>query len=161
LLGLLFTDEKATRIVREDLPMPMPKKITARVLKIIPTLIERGMSPAEIAARVGCTSGTLRVACSKAKISLRKRESDQARPSYDTPQLRPSYGTLQQRTHHWLLLKLPEMAGGKLRQEAGKRGLAVGTFASMLLEVIAQDNLYEAVLDEGEAHRPPTGLRNY
>jgi hypothetical protein len=152
LLGLLFTDEKATRIVREDLPMPMPKKITARVLKIIPTLIERGMSPAEIAARVGCTSGTLRVACSKAKISLRKRESDQARPSY---------GTLQQRTHHWLLLKLPEMAGGKLRQEAGKRGLAVGTFASMLLEVIAQDNLYEAVLDEGEAHRPPTGLRNY
>jgi len=49
-----------------------PKKITAAVLKKIPTLIERGISPAEIAVRVGCTSGTLRVVCSKAKISLRK-----------------------------------------------------------------------------------------
>jgi len=44
------------------------------------------------------------------------------------------------------------MIGG-LQREAGKRGLAVATFVSMLLKVIDQDNLYDAVLDEREDHR--------
>ena len=62
--------------------MPRQKKITAAVLEQIPSLIERGISPVEIAARVGCTSGTLRVVCSKAKISLRKSERDKpAKPA--------------------------------------------------------------------------------
>ena len=38
-----------------------------------------------------------------------------------------------------------------LQQEASKRRLTVATFASMLLEMIAQDNLYDAVLDEPKA----------
>jgi hypothetical protein len=45
----------------------------------------------------------------------------------------------------------------KLQQEAGKRGLTVETFASQLLEVIVRDNLYDAVLDERDAH--PTRRR--
>ena len=123
--------------------MPRQKKITAAVLKTIPTLIERGISPAEIAAKLGCTSGTLRVVCSKAKISLRKRQSGKHRPSSDT---------LPERTHH-AAIPLPETAVGKLRQEAVKRGLPVATFASMLLKIIAQDNLYDAVLDEPKARK--------
>ena len=124
--------------------MPKQKKITATVLEQIPTLIERGINPDEIAARVGCTLGTLRVVCSKAKISLRKVRRGKRCPS---SQIAP------ERTHHaTIALNLPEMAIGKLRQEAGKRGLVVATLTSMLLEMIAQDNLYDAVLDEREAH---------
>ena len=111
--------------------MPRQKKITAAVLEQIPSLIERGISPDEIAARVGCTSGTLRVVCSKAKISLRKKKSD-----------KPT-----------IPVALPGAMIGMFQREAGKRGLAVEAFASMLLKVIAQDNLYDAVLDERETHR--------
>jgi len=119
--------------------VPRQKKITAAVLEQIPSLIERGISPDEIAARVGCTSGTLRVVCSKAKISLRKSERDKpAKPA---------------RNHHATIpISLPRAMIGMFQREAGKRGLAVATFASVLLKVIAQDNLYDAVLDEREAH---------
>ena len=120
--------------------MSRPKKITAAVLKKIPTLIERGISPDEIAARVGCTSGTLRVVCSKAKISLRKGENGKLHPfSYSAPE----------RTHPAAIpVGLPGAMIGRLQQEAGKRGLAVSTLASMLLRVIVKDNLYDAVLDD-------------
>ena len=110
--------------------MPRQKKITAAVLEQIPSLIERGISPDETAARVGCTSGTLRVVCSKAKISLRKKKSD-----------KPT-----------IPVALPGAMIGMFQREAGVRGLEVATFASMLLKVIAQDNLYDAVLDELEIH---------
>ena len=122
--------------------MSKQKKFTAAVLEQIPTLIERGISVGEIADRIGCTRGSLRVVCSKAKISLRRTDGDKLRLLSDSG-----------RPHHAAIpFKLPEMAMGKLRREAGKRGLAVATLASMLLEVIAQDNLYDAVLDEREAH---------
>ena len=115
--------------------MARQKKITAAVLEQIPRLIERGISPDEIAARVGCTSGTLRVVCSKANISLRKTE-----------RYKPG-------NHHAAIpVDLPGAMIGMFQREAGKRGLAVEAFASMLLKVIAQDNLYEAVLDEREDH---------
>jgi hypothetical protein len=128
----------------ESPQVPKPKKITAAVLEQIPTLIKRGISPAEIAARVGCTSGTLRVACSKAKISLRKGDGDKLRSLSDSA---------TNTTHHAAIpLNLPEIATAKLRHQAGKRGLAVATLASLLLEVIAQDNLYDAVLDDRETH---------
>jgi predicted DNA binding CopG/RHH family protein len=84
------------------------------------------------------------VVCSKAKISLRKRESGKHRPSFDI---------LLERTHHAIPLKLPETAVRRLRQEAVKRGLPVATFVSMLLKMITQDNLYDAVLDEPKAGR--------
>jgi len=124
--------------------LPKQKKITAAVLEQIPTLIGRGVSPGEIADSIGCTRGTLRVVCSKAKISLRKSDSGKLRPRSDSA---------PENIHHATIpLKLPEMVAGRLRREAGKRGLAVATLASMLLEVIAQDNLYDAVLDEREVH---------
>jgi hypothetical protein len=125
-----------------------PKKITAAVLERISTLIERGISPDEIAISIGCTRGTLYVVCSKAKISLRKSGSQKLLPLSDTP---------PERTHHTAIpFKLPETTVGRLRHEADKRGLAAGTLAAMLLEMIAQDNLYDAVLDEREAD---TGAR--
>jgi len=83
--------------------------------------------------------------CSKAKISLRKRESGKNRSLSDA---RP------ERTHRAAIpLKLPKTAVGRLQQEAAKRGLPVATFASMLLKIIAQDNLYDAVLDKPKARK--------
>ena len=122
--------------------MPRQKKITAAVLERIRPLVERGISPNEIASKIGCTLGTLRVVCSKAKISLRKGRSDKRAPRPDS----------QRRDHAAISLNIPEMAAGVLRREAGKRGLEAATLASMLLEMIAGDNLYDAVLDEREAH---------
>jgi hypothetical protein len=116
--------------------VPRQKKITAVVLEQIPTLIKAGISSGEIADRIGCTLGTLRVVCSKAKISLRKSESDKP-----------------DRNHHAdIPVALPGAMIAMFQREAGKRGLAVEAFVSMLLKVIAQDNLYEAVLDEREDH---------
>ena len=125
--------------------MSRPKKITAAVLKQIPTLIERGVGPDEIAARLGCTGGTLRVACSKAKISLRKGRGNKLRLLSDTAPERNRGADIP--------IALPGAMIGGLQREAGKRGLAVATFVSMLLKVIDQDNLYDAVLDEREDHR--------
>jgi len=130
------TYERGTGIERKCPQVPRPKKITAAVLEQIPRLIERGVGADEIAARIGCTSGTLRVVCSKAKISLRKTE-----------RYKPG-------NHHAAIpVDLPGAMIGMFQREAGKRGLAVEAFASMLLKVIAQDNLYDAVLDERETHR--------
>jgi len=144
-LGLSLPIMKGgTGIERESPQVPRQKKITAAVLKKIPTLIERGISPAEIAARLGCTTGTLRVLCSKAKISLRKRKSGEHRPSSDIR---------LERIHHATPLNLPETVVRRLRQEAVKRGLSVATFTTMLLKMIVQDELYDAVLDEREAHK--------
>jgi len=96
-------------------------------------LIKAGITSGEIADRIGCARGTLRVVCSKAKISLRKSGShERALVSDSTPD----------RTHYAPIpVKLPDVAVGRLRHEAGKRGLAAATFATMLLEIIAQDNV--------------------
>jgi len=123
--------------------VPRQKKITAAVLKKIPTLIERGISPAEIAATLGCTTGTLRVVC---KISLRKRESGNRRSSSDS---------LLERNHHASPLEVPEAVVRRFRQEAVKRGLPVAKLITKLLKMIVQDDLYDAVLDEREAHTRP------
>ena len=122
--------------------MPRQKKITATALEQIPTLIAGGIGPNEIAARIGCTLGTLRVLCSKAKISLRQ--------GGDRKLSLPSRSPWRGRAA--VPLKLPGMAVDALRLEAGKRGLEVTTLASMLLEMIAQDNFYDAVLDERGGH---------
>jgi hypothetical protein len=121
--------------------VPRQKKITAAVLKTIPTLIGRGIRPDEVAARLGVTTGTLRVLCSKAKISLRKRQSGKQRTSSDIR---------LERIHHAIPLNLPETVVRTLRQEAVKRRMSVATFTSMLLKMIVRDKLYDAVLDDRE-----------
>ena len=118
--------------------MPGQTKITATVLEQIPRLIERGLSPDEIATRIGCTIGTLRVVCSKAKISLRRG----GRRKLTLP------SGSRRRGRAAVALKLPEEAVDVLWHEADKRGLELTALASLLLAMIAQDNLCDAVLDE-------------
>ena len=56
---------------------PRRTKFTDANLRQIVNLVERGISPAEIAETIGVTVGTLKTTCSKLQISLR-------RPSFDT-----------------------------------------------------------------------------
>ena len=86
----------------------------------IPVLVQQGLDAEAIAARLGCNVSTLRVRCSQAQISLRVPKEVKVVPLVPapTPPKPP---------------KQPKTPKQKL--------------ASDLLEMIAQDDLYDAVLD--------------
>jgi DNA-binding CsgD family transcriptional regulator len=120
--------------------------------KRIPLLLDRGLTSAEIAAEFGCTLGTLRVKCSRLRISLRqpRKAPDQMhskgrQPSTDVTShkaaasLRPGNGNLD--------VALPASTIGELRQRAAAMGVSTATLAASLLETISRDCLYSAVLD--------------
>src|SRR5215208_4530061 len=54
------------------------RKFTPSTIVQIPRWLDEGLSADQIAARIGCTVGTLKVKCSKLGISLRRRK-----PNYD------------------------------------------------------------------------------
>lgn len=101
--------------------------LTPQVLAGIPALIAQGMGRAEIAERLGCKQSTLQVRCSNAGISLRGRKR------------------IELRTGEPLTLSYEALTG--LRARAAAMGCSEARLASDLLEVIARDNLYDAVLD--------------
>jgi hypothetical protein len=113
----------------------MGKMILSRaVMALIPAMVERGMTKREIAAHLGCKPETLQVRCCNAGISLRKG------------------GTMQRR--RWRLPKSPtplnlsNQAMATMANWAASKGCSDTRVASRLLEVIARDNLYDAVLDD-------------
>jgi hypothetical protein len=53
--------------------MPRPGKITPATVPQIGIWLEQGFDAKEIAAKLGCTIGTLRVRCSHLGVSLRRR----------------------------------------------------------------------------------------
>ncbi len=92
---------------------------------LIPTLVDEGLSNVEIASRMGWTVGTLRAKCSQLKISLRRKTVGR--------QIALRQGILEQ-----------------LQQRAAMMGITTSALVSELLEVIARDGLYSAVLDRDE-----------
>ena len=162
--------------------MARPKKLTPIAVAQIPCWVAHGLSAAEIAEKLGCTLGTLRVRCSQLGISLRRPASvaasslaaappQFAKPSEHEfhvgglgigvdlagPDQRPAPGarwcTLQEsgqsssKSGGQLLISLSSLALDHLRRRASVKGVSGATLASMLLEAIAQDDLYTAVLD--------------
>jgi len=89
---------------------------------LIRVLIDQGLSDLEIANRMGCTVGTLRVRCSQLKISLRRSAK----------------------------VVLPQAILDQLVQRAALMGVSTATLAADLLEEIARDDLYDAVLDRDD-----------
>ena len=65
----------------------MPRKVlfTPSVMKHIEPWVDRGLSANEIARKIGCTTGTLRVRCSHAHISLRRRANGAGRVARTHP----------------------------------------------------------------------------
>src|SRR5262249_29675967 len=130
------------------------KKITPAVLAAIPALIVKGMSAAEIAHAVGCTVGTLRVKCSQMGISLRRRKLSDGAAKHDIRHAAACKDTGQTaggfRNAQTLKLELPRAVMERLQDQAALMGISNSRFASILLEVIARDDLYAAVLDGSE-----------
>jgi hypothetical protein len=97
----------------------------------IKSFVAQGLPAAEIAVRVGCTLGSLRVKCSQMGISLRL-----ASPARSESQV-------QRR----LTIPLPESVALDFQKEAEKKGMSQGTLAIALLGAIVLDDLYDAVID--------------
>jgi hypothetical protein len=113
----------------------MGKRIlTAELLATVPALLEQGLGRAEIAEQFGCTPGTLTVKCSIAKISLRRSGPRQRKQPTLPPVEVP--------------LAISSKAMERLCKRAAVKGCSETTLASNLLETIARDDLYDAVLDE-------------
>jgi hypothetical protein len=105
--------------------------LTKAVLATIPEMVAQGnMRAGDIAEKLGCNIGTLKVRCSQAKISLRPPGSRRGRPRTD------------ERT-----IRLSGDAMALLQRRAALSGKSETALARELLETIARDNLYDAVLD--------------
>jgi hypothetical protein len=106
------------------------------VFSQINDLIAQGFSAVEIAERIGCKVGSLRVKCSQKGISLRRR----------SPSEKIHYSKR-------LMILLPEIVAFNLQKQADKKGVSQADLALALLDAIARDNLYDAVIDrDGGPH---------
>jgi hypothetical protein len=146
--------------------MPRPTILTAAVLARVSTLVNQGLTAAEIAKEMGCTLGTLRVKCSQVGISLRRRPNSlrakasgphEIRRSTQGP-VRPAQSSRAVRTGRRsagvqrsveLTLEVPQATLDQLRHWAALRGLSDAALAAELLITIARDSLCDAVLDHG------------
>jgi hypothetical protein len=140
--------------------MAKRKVFTPLVISQIASLVEQGISSEDIAQQVGCRVGSLRVRCSQLGISLRRRKPVEHLPlgsdeiQYSQPSKRQirrerSNGDLVSDPHTALGVSLSQVTIDRLRQRAALMGISGSTLAATLLRVIAQDDLYEAVLDAG------------
>jgi hypothetical protein len=98
----------------------------------IARLVAQGLSAAEIADRIGCKLGTLRVRCSQYGISLRRNSAAGA-----------SEGSSSFR----LSIRLSQATVQRLQKQARKAQTSGAKLAAELIEAIVRDELYGAVLD--------------
>jgi hypothetical protein len=119
--------------------MGYPTKLTPEAYAAIPMMVAEGKRPEEIAAVYGCSPGTLKVQCSKKGISLRRGVKPNPKPLEVASPKRPEK------------LKLSPSASFILHLAAEKRASDVNSLARDLLETIAKDNLFAAVLDTENA----------
>ena len=125
--------------------------LTKHLMAGIPVLVQQGLNAEAIAARLGCNVGTLKVRCSQAQISLRVPRELKVVPLVPLlSPVKPPEPPMQKRSYAFALpttLKLSRVAMSRLRQRAEAIGVNEAQLASDLLEMIAQDDLYDAVLD--------------
>ena len=116
--------------------------LTTDVMAGIPVLVQQGLNAEAIAARLGCTVGTLKVRCSQAQISLRVPKEVKVVPL--VPAANPPKPPKQRRS---FAFALSQVAMSRLRQRAEATGMSEAALVRNLLEVIARDDLFDAVLD--------------
>ena len=106
--------------------------LTRDVLARIPAMVASGSNRQAIAAALGCKLSTLQVRCSQARISLRR------------PGKRPESAP-------YTNVRLNREVVDLLRERAARRGETEQALARRLIEIIARDDLYNAVLDDEAA----------
>src|ERR1700730_2184817 len=99
---------------------------------------DEGLSTAEIADKLGCSLGTLRVRCSQLGIPLRRPRKEQQAPK----------ASARQENGASITISLHPGTVMALREQAASRGATVSGLAAILLEAVANDGLYGDVLDE-------------
>jgi hypothetical protein len=125
--------------------------LTDEVVSQIPHWMrEEGLGLTEIAARIGCTVGTLRAVCSRSRISLKRPSKPHTRRNRG---LSFSHGTPPGSAE--LRLKLPSQVRGCLKARAALFGMSELELAAGLLKIIARDDLYRAILGDNRQHRSP------
>src|SRR5215216_4480757 len=121
------------------------RKFTPSTIVQIPRWLDEGLSANQIAARIGCTVGTLKVKCSKLGISLRCRK-----PNYDGANENVN-GARRARKRsseprERLNLRVRPGTLDRLRTYASSKGVSAPRLAASLLEKIAEDDLYKPFL---------------
>ena len=99
--------------------------------------------------RLGCTAGTLKVRCSQAQISLRVPKEVKVVPLVPASPAKPRQPKRCFAFAVPTTLQLSKVAMSRLRQRAEATGMTEAELVTTLIEVIAQDDLYDAVLDTG------------
>lgn len=120
----------------------MKRIFTVAAVNRIRALAAEGIDPHVIAADIGCTIGSLIAMCSRCRISLAHPNRKRRR--------RPTSQTVMTMTAT-VPLGISPTAMARLEQEASSKGIATTKLAASLLEIIASDNLYDAVLDRETA----------
>ena len=139
--------------------MQQRKKFTDEAISQIRGWAKDDVSVDEIVRRIGCTLGTLRVRCSQLGIRLRRRTPANEKSKVPSrPKGRPAFGHMRRRAapeYEQITVVLPLVTFEQLRARASLKGTTTAVLAATLLEIIARDDLYEAVLDEsrGEARQ--------
>ena len=148
-------DAEAMNSVTEKKPGGRPSILTKDVMAGIPVLVQQGMNAEAIAAQLGCTAGTLKVRCSQAQISLRvPKEVNVVAMVPLVPASEAPKQPKQKRCYAFAVpttLQLSRVAMSRLRQRAEATGMTEAALVTNLLEVIAQDDLFDAVLDTAKA----------
>lgn len=127
-------------------------KVTEEMYAAIPELVAGGKTREEIAEQFGLSVNCLAVLCSRRGISLRR-----------APELalRPKRRRMRNVVH--VTISYPVLVA--LQDASARLGRTKETLVANLLEKIAADELFAAVLDEDEedkiAHSPPTQLEAY
>jgi hypothetical protein len=134
---------------RDSLPMQVRKKFTPAAISQIRCWVEQGLSAAEIAQRIGCTLGTLRVKCSQLGISLRLRCESKVDEVYRSNGNRSVERDAElSDSRDRLVLSIPQGTMDLLEIRATSKGVSGSKYAATLLEKVAEDDLYEAILDD-------------
>jgi hypothetical protein len=109
-----------------------PNILTREVLAKIPAMVASGeyANRQAIADALGCKLTTLTVRCSQSGISLRVAGGKRRGPEPYT------------------IVRLDQNVADKLNAYAAKSGMTGQALARRLIETIAQDDLYAAVLDD-------------
>ena len=149
-------DAEAMNSVTEKKPGGRPSILTKDVMAGIPVLVQQGLNAEAIAARLGCTAGTLKVRCSQAQISLRVPKEVKVVPLVPLACQRPRRPNRHKQKRCFAFavpttLQLSRVAMSRLRQRAEATGMTEAALVTNLLEVIAQDDLFDAVLDTAKA----------
>jgi hypothetical protein len=106
--------------------MRATKIFTQANIMLVKSMADQGLGAAWIASTIGSTPGSVRVMCSKMKIKL-------GRTRGVTP---------------WITCKVSEASFLELNRYARQRKVRLQTLVARLVETIAKDNLFDAVLDE-------------